>query len=224
MGKQRPAGRAKRDTMTMADEKKNKQGEDPYEAHEIEIDSGGPVDWASAFKELEEMEGAAAPAKPQPAPVKPAAETPVPDKASPPTPNGDEAQDIQPAPEGDGLSRYEELCKKKTMAMDPGDFEVFDELSDVLSCVNSALNKLKAWEKKHPYLVAPNILRMWEDNLKETSTVMLREFHQLRNGRQQKQYDKRFVCSKCHAVFMSPLPNGICDECRASEAPRSAPY
>ena len=92
------------------------------------------------------------------------------------------------------------------------DLDVFGELSEIMSSVNSALNRLQVFQRKHPYLVAPNILRHWEENLRETSTLMTREFHALRNGKDNKTYDKRCVCNICHTVYMEPLPeDGICD-------------
>ena len=125
----------------------------------------------------------------------------------------------------EGMKRYEELCKTPSMKIETEDLKVINELSDILSAVNSAISQLKRFEEKHPYLIAPNVFRVWEDNLKETSSIMFREFHNLRNGKKKKVYDKRYVCNECHSVFMMPLPEGICDECRSRKASEgSAPY
>lgn len=53
--------------------------------------------------------------------------------------------------------------------------------------------------------------------------VMLKEFHALRHGQQQKKYDKRNICCGCHSVFMVPLPaDGMCDECRAYKTSKAS--
>ncbi|MBI5155518.1 hypothetical protein HZA57_09805, partial [Candidatus Poribacteria bacterium] len=91
--------------------------------------------------------------------------------------------------------------------------------------VNTAANLLKKFEQSHPYLIAPNVFRSWEDNLKETATLMFREFHNLRNGKARKTYDKRYVCQECHTVFMMPIPGGVCDECKGKKTKNgAAPY
>jgi hypothetical protein len=55
-----------------------------------------------------------------------------------------------------------------------------DELSEVLTSVNSALNQLKRFESAHRHVIAPNIFRVWEDSLRETATVITREYRRLR--------------------------------------------
>jgi hypothetical protein len=169
----------------------------PYTV-EIEVEASGPVDWASALEELESMSSTpATPAKPAPAPAAPKVDQEAERRAL------------------EGRKRYEELCRKPSMTMESDDLKIIDELSEILSYINTATNLLEKFGKAHPYLIAPNILRVWEDNLKETTTVMYREFHNLRNGRKAKTYDKRYVCTKCQSVAMLPLPEGLCDECRS---------
>ncbi|MCB2153925.1 hypothetical protein KQI84_03510 [bacterium] len=235
----------------MPDEKKvtnEEPDQSSPEKFEIRIESSGPVDWGSALKELEEWDkkipaAKTAPAKPEAAsaapkppaePKKeeykavPAEEAPAAEAKEPET-----AEESAPEPEEDeatrkrreGMKRYEELCKTPSMKIESEDLKIINELSEILSSVNTAVNQLKRFEEKHPYLIAPNVFRVWEDNLKETATIMFREFHNLRNGKKKKVYDKRYVCNECHSVFMMPLPEGICDECRSRKAAEgAAPY
>ncbi|NJL07530.1 MAG: hypothetical protein HC900_04160 [Methylacidiphilales bacterium] len=114
-----------------------------------------------------------------------------------------------------GLTRYEELCKKPSMVVKSGDLAVMDELSDVLCAVSHAASALAEYRERFPDCMPPEKFKLWEDNLRDVSTVMLREFHNMRHGREKKCYDKKNVCSVCHAVFMVPVPGGVCDECRS---------
>ncbi len=59
--------------------------------------------------------------------------------------------------------------------------QMLEEFTKILSAINTANNQLRKFEQNHPGLVAPNILRVWEDGLKETSTVMFREYYRMRN-------------------------------------------
>lgn len=123
------------------------------------------------------------------------------------------------------MSRYEQLCKLPSMQMERGDMDVMLEFSEIISKVNATGRLLTKLRENHPYALPPHIMQTLRDNLKETSTVMLRELHIMRNGREKKKYEKRFVCKCCHSVFMVPLPgDGICDECRADMTPRAGPY
>lgn len=115
------------------------------------------------------------------------------------------------------LARYEELCKKTSVRMQREDLDLFSQFSTVIGAVSEAENKLRQVFEKYPERVSERQQKTCTNNMKETVMVMLNEFHQLRNGRSQKKYDKRNVCVKCHNVFMEPLPkDGICDECRAA--------
>ena len=192
----------------------------------VEVDlsgelKGGAMSWADALKALEEDGGGGA------APIRPA-QKPAQKKPAPPTPPPPAPASATEAPAAAGpaettapqdaparkQNRIEELMKKPSMTVPSEDLAVMTEMSNILSHVNAAYNAVQKFGADHPYLVAPNILRMWEDNLKETSTVMMREFHNMRHGRQKKAYDKRCICNECHSVFMFPLPDGVCDECR----------
>jgi hypothetical protein len=196
---------------------------DPFR---IEITSGGDAgDWASAMENLQQE--ASVPSAPV-GPVKPiatgASSTPV-QAGSPPSglPN---AAEVDATPTTDRpLSKYEELIRTPSMKMERADLGVMTEFSQIIALVSNAARAADAVEKKHPGQVPERLIRLWRDNLRETSTVMLRELHAMRNGRQQKKYDKRCVCVECHSVFMVPLPgDGVCDACRAAKAPRTGPY
>lgn len=176
---------------------------DPFVVHEIVLDEATPDinEWQKTILAM----GGKAPPAPKPAPA--------PTPRTPP-----------PTPTKEGLSRYEQLCKTPSMQVKSKDYKVIDEFSDILSNVNTALNALKKFETEHPYLVAPNVFRIVEDALKESSTILFREFHNLRNGVKQKTYERKYVCSECHSVFMVPLPDNVCDECRGKKAHGLAPY
>ncbi len=153
---------------------------------------------------------------PQPdAPTTPSAPAPAPAERKPlPT--------RRPSP---NMSRYEELCKKPSMTIKREDLKVIDELSEILGSVNTALRMLQGFEKTYEHNIPKQKFRLWEENLKDTAMIMYREFHALRNGKQQKTYDKRCICTCCHGVFMVPLPDGLCDECRSRKTTKSAaPY
>lgn len=195
--------------------KKNRNPMDPIEqnstlpAGEVDLSefvAEGGTSWEDAISELSNLSETPQPVsakKVEPKPAAPAAE--VEEKDSPVT---------TPTPiRGASQNKLKELMNKPAMKVSTEDVVVMEELSSILSQINSAANGLKKFERDHPYLIAPNILRMWEDNLKETSTVMLREFHNLRNGRQAKTYDPRCVCTSCRTVHMVPIPGGVCDEC-----------
>lgn len=122
-------------------------------------------------------------------------------------------------------SRYEQLAKQSSMQLEQGDMQVLMQFSSVIAKVNEAGQALNKLRERHGEELPPHIINGLRENLKETSTVMLKELHALRNGRQQKKYDKRCICRLCHSVFMVPLPpDGICDECRAATTNRSTRY
>jgi hypothetical protein len=124
------------------------------------------------------------------------------------------------APARPDMARYEALCKKPSIALKGGDIRVIDEMSEILCSVNVASALIGKFVQKHPQAVAEDRIARWENTLRDIATVMYREFHALRNGRTKKTYDKRYVCSTCHSVFMAPLPGGMCDECRSRAAAR----
>jgi len=116
----------------------------------VEIQSAGAIDWATALKELESAQPAAPARAPEPEPEA-AAARPA----------------FVPRP-----ARKAPVIVEGTVAP--------DYLSEVLTSVNSALNQLKRFETAHKAVIAPNIFRVWEDSLRETATVMTREFRRLR--------------------------------------------
>jgi hypothetical protein len=124
-----------------------------------------------------------------------------------------------PPPPQPSLSRYDELRRVKGVRMEKSDLTLFSDLSVVLGKVNAAQRTVEALREKHPDLVDERIYNTWVTNLKETQMIMLREFHALRNGLKEKKYDKRCICTKCNAVFLVPLPDGVCDECRSASGP-----
>jgi hypothetical protein len=133
----------------------------------------------------------------------------------------DTLPDTTPIPDSRPMTRYEELCRKPSMSLEAGDVSVMTDLSEIIARVNEAARYVERLQKEHPNFMPERFLNLWINNLRDTSQVMMREFHALRNGRQQKKYDKRCICAKCNGVFLTVLPGGVCDECRASK--RSAP-
>jgi len=171
---------------------------------------GETSDWVKALHEIEA-------AKPKPS----AGPAPVLPEIDP----DDETVRAMPPSVDRPLSKYEQLCKAPSMSMEKADMKVLMEFSDIIARVNTAGKALKELREKFPDALPPRIGQVLHDNMKETSTVMLRELQQMRNGRQQKKYEKKYICAQCHSVFMVPLTGeGICDECRASNTPRSSPY
>ncbi len=122
-------------------------------------------------------------------------------------------------------ARYEELCNKPSMKIERADMMVMSEFSDIIGDINKLGKILTRLRDKYPEYLRLRQHQTCIDNLKETSQVMLHEFHNLRHGRSEKKYDKRYVCVNCHQVFMVPLPpDRVCDECRAERTPTNAPY
>ena len=183
----------------------------PYH-HEISLDeTDGPIDWATALKELE---------KSAPAPrdadralistVKSSTQVPV---------DLVESEQTRSAP--DSRSKYRELASKRAVKISNEDLKTLDELADILASVNIANTLLDGFIRQHPEAVPPRLIENWRHNLKETSQIMMREFHQLRNGKENKVYDPRYVCTVCHTVYLAPLPDGVCDQCRANTGSRA---
>jgi rRNA maturation endonuclease Nob1 len=183
----------------------------PYH-HEISIEeTDGPIDWASALKELEKS--APAPRDADRAPISTVkSSTQVPVEAG-------ESEQNRPAP--DSRSKYRELASKRAVKISTEDLKTLDELADILASVNIANSLLDGFIRQHPEAVSPRLIENWRHNLKETSQIMMREFHQLRNGKENKVYDPRNVCTVCHTVYLSPLPDGVCDQCRANTGSRA---
>lgn len=131
-------------------------------------------------------------------------------------------QDQQPeSGEKRSLSRYEELCRQRSVTLGQEDLSVFTDFGEMIGAITAAQRAVEHFRKKHHGAVPERFCNLWETNLKEANGVLMKEFHALRHGRQEKKYDPRCVCRGCHAVFMVPLPaGGLCDECRAAQAPR----
>lgn len=101
--------------------------------------------------------------------------------------------------------------------MDYEQLLVTNELSDIIRSHNQALAGLRNYRESHPYLIAPNLALMMEDNLKENVQMLYKE---LNNLHKPKTEQRRHVCRTCHGVFAAALPGGICDECRSKTASR----
>lgn len=91
-----------------------------------------------------------------------------------------------------------------------------NELAGIIKLHQQASAGIKRFREAYPYLVAPNLLKMLEDNLRENIIALNKEMAHLQAGGQTPAGDpSRFVCTRCHQKFTVALPGGICDECRA---------
>ncbi|CAN5465144.1 hypothetical protein BH09SUM1_BH09SUM1_29600 [soil metagenome] len=190
---------------------------------EIKADPAeGAQDWQSAMAEFEEKE------KPKrPVAAKPTAPPPPTRASERPklTPDDVATRDDAPVSQARPMTRYEELCKTPSMKIEKADISVITDFSLLIGRVNEIGRDLLKLQKDAPEMFQERFYRTWHDNVKETSVIMLKELHALRNGRQQKKYDKKYVCSKCHSVFMAALgPDLLCDACKGEMAPRNGPY
>ncbi|MDK2971009.1 MAG: hypothetical protein PWP23_764 [Candidatus Sumerlaeota bacterium] len=153
----------------------------PGMAYEIKIDpQDGPVDWEEALKELERTDPAD---MATPRPVKPPVQKgPVTPRPTPPpvkplhTPlpvaYGDTPRPVQ--------QFHEEFIQDRGNRVPSLDGSMVEDLEKLMMAVNSAMQQLKKFSQAHPYLIAPNIFRNWEDELKETSIQMNREYRRMR--------------------------------------------
>jgi hypothetical protein len=102
------------------------------------------------------------------------------------------------------------------------DYEVMlrvNELSEIIRLHRHAEGKLKRFRESYPYLIAPNVLSLLEENLRDNMQVLNKEMQQLQAGKQGPVGDQsRYVCKRCHQKFTAVLPDGLCDQCRAREA------
>lgn len=57
---------------------------------------------------------------------------------------------------------------------------VTDALQDICAKLGKAQGVLTDFVTAHPYLIAPNVYRMWEENMKETSVTIERQINNLR--------------------------------------------
>jgi hypothetical protein len=57
-----------------------------------------------------------------------------------------------------------------------------DQLRALITKVSGAHSAVKVFEKAHPYLVAPNIVGLWEVHLKESAVMLQRELERIERG------------------------------------------
>jgi len=91
-------------------------------------------------------------------------------------------------------------------------FKIQIELGDVIRHHNETLERLRAFQRDRPYVVAPNVLKMVEENLKENVAILYKQWNEVHKPPAER---VRHVCRQCNFVFASSLPEGICDECRS---------
>lgn len=109
----------------------------------------------------------------------------------------------------DDLKKYETLL-------------IINELSEVIKYHTTALEQLGEMVSKGISPFTSGQLEAMRNHLRDNQNILLREFNGLQQGgRANKTYDKRYVCSKCSSVFMMPLPDGLCDECRVKAVPNA---
>jgi len=91
-----------------------------------------------------------------------------------------------------------------------------NEMAEIIKLHRHAADRLKRFRSAYPYLIAPNVCQMLEDNLRDNVTVLTKEMGQLQMGKQAPAGDpSRYICKRCNAKFAIALPGGLCDECRA---------
>jgi hypothetical protein len=105
------------------------------------------------------------------------------------------------------------------MALDYEQLLITNELSEIIRWHNQCLDRLRAYRENYPYLIAPNVGKMMEENLKENVQMLYRE---LNNLHKPKTEQRRHICRECHSVFAVSLRGGLCDECR-SRLPHMTP-
>lgn len=105
------------------------------------------------------------------------------------------------------------------MSFDLEKLQAVAELGEVIRLQNEALDRLRDFRKARPYLIMPNLAKMVEENMKESSQVLYKELNNLHRPAEQQ---TRYICDDCKMAFLVKLPGGICDECRAkrSSSPR----
>jgi hypothetical protein len=99
--------------------------------------------------------------------------------------------------------------------------KIVAELGEVIRLQNEALERLRAFRLEMPYILAPNIAKMVEENLKENIHVLYKELNQAHKPPSER---RRNACRQCHMVYASPLPGGVCDECRNQTRSQPAAY
>ncbi len=89
-----------------------------------------------------------------------------------------------------------------------------NEFSQIIKVHNDALERIQRFREAYPYLMAPNVFETLEHNVKENVQIMYRELQNI-HRKEGPHYEKKYVCKRCHRVFMTSLQDGLCDECRA---------
>jgi len=93
-----------------------------------------------------------------------------------------------------------------------------NELAEIIKLHRHAEDRLKRFRRAYPYLIAPNVLEMLEDNLRDSVAVLTKEMGQLQSSKESRPGDaSRYICKRCHAKFAIALPGGLCDECRSKQ-------
>ncbi len=100
------------------------------------------------------------------------------------------------------------------MSFDLDKMQAVIELGEVIRLQNEALERLVAFRKARPNLMMPNLAKMVEENLKENVQVLYKELNNLHKPPEQQ---TRYICKECQMAFLTSLPGGICDECRAKK-------
>lgn len=100
------------------------------------------------------------------------------------------------------------------MALDYEQLLITNELSEIIRLHNQCLDRMRSYRENYPYLIAPNVGKMMEENLKENVQMLYRE---LNNLHKPKTEQRRHICRECHSVFAVSLRGGLCDECRSRQ-------
>lgn len=120
------------------------------------------ADWTSAMADLEKWNATttgvdpAAPCAPCSSPADATTQT------APPCPEAAPAAPARP------LSRYEQLCRQKSIIIESDDVEIMTEFSEIISHVNEIARLVEKLDAEHPDFVPQRFIDMWSQNLKET--------------------------------------------------------
>lgn len=88
-----------------------------------------------------------------------------------------------------------------------------NEFSEIIKYNEMALKRIDRFQEGYPYIIAPNIIALIRDNLKDNIAILLREMPNIEKFKK-REYNQKYVCEKCKNVFFVKLPGGVCDECR----------
>ncbi|MDD4278167.1 hypothetical protein GX645_07350 [Candidatus Sumerlaeota bacterium] len=101
------------------------------------------------------------------------------------------------------------------MNLTPEQIDMITQLGEIIRHQTFAQEMMNDFRKQYPYAMPPNLLTMIESNLKDNIQVLYREMNVIHKPQSEK---RRWVCSSCKSVFATPLPGGLCDECRVAAA------